>query len=171
LIFGCNKYIITQFLTNGENMKLQIAFLFSIILLITGCSISNEKVNTPILNSQSQSQQQTNIKSKIIDDTPNWILNPDKQNYICATGSSKVLNDKKTMKKIAFMRAKANISIQIKIYINTQSKLIQNSNGKSKFTISSTHQSTNMLKNIKIMNTYIDEKNQIYYIRVCSKKH
>ena len=108
-------------------------------------------------------------KETTVSKTLNWILNPELKNKICAIGSSAIQED---MKKIAKLKAKSNISKEIKIYIETQSikkTTCTSQNCKSDFTTSSIHQSSNLLKNIKLENEYLDKKNNIYYIRLCTE--
>lgn len=136
-------------------MKLKTISLFIVLPLLFISCTSNNQVNV-------------NKIKKVKDNTPNWILNPNKQNHICSIGSAPI-TDKKTTNTIARMKAKSNLSKQISIYIDSQSKSMRNSNGKSKYTSSSSQQSTNMLKNIKFTDNYTDSTNNRYYIRACSK--
>ena len=129
-------------------MKIKILFLSISFLLFVGCS-TNKTVNTPIKN------------------TPKWIQNPNKTNHICALGSSSITTAK-TTNMIATLKAKAKISKQIKIYIQTK-KVSNKSDKNSSFHKYSTHQSTNMLRDIKVHNSYTNRSTNIYYIRMCSK--
>ncbi|MEA2018113.1 MAG: LPP20 family lipoprotein [Campylobacterota bacterium] len=144
-------------------LKLSASILISSLLLI-GCG-STPQPSKVISNSKKTITPKPIIKKT----SPNWILNPNKQNHICAIGSSKLSSDKKTMKKIASMKAKANISKQIKIYIDSKSKASKNNNGKSTYTTSSTQQSTNMLRGVKVVDNYEDKQNNIFYLRTCTK--
>lgn len=146
-----------------SKLKIQLSILILTALIISGCSSSNKQIKTPIVKKTIVYK-----KDMKIDDTPKWILNPNKHNYICSIGSASI-TDKKTTNTIAKMKAKANISKQISIYIDSQSKSIKNRNGKSKFTTSSSQQSTNMLRGIKFVDNYTDKPNNRYYIRACSK--
>jgi hypothetical protein len=134
-------------------------------LLFISCTSNNQ----PNVNKKSKIKKVI-VKQKQIpkNNTPNWIFNPNKQNHICSIGSASI-TDKKTTNTIASMKAKSNISKQISIYINSQSKSMKSSNGKSKYTTSSSQQSTNMLRGIKFTDKYKDTENNRYYIRACSK--
>jgi len=146
-------------------MKFKLLFLTLTIVLITGCTTSS-KISTP---TKQIKKLHVKKESQIVDNTPIWILNPNKKNHICAIGSAKLSSDKETMEKIASMKSKANISKQIKIYIDSKSKSIKNGNGNSIYTTSSTQQSTNMLRDLKVVDNYTDKENKKYYIRTCSK--
>ena len=146
-------------------MKLKTILIFMLLpLLFISCTFDNQ----PNVNKKSKEKVVVTKKRIVKDSVPNWIFNPNKQNYICSIGSAPI-RDKKTTNIIAKMKAKANISKQINIYIKSESKSIQNSNGKSKYTSSSVQQSTNILRDVKFIDNYIDKKNNIYYVRVCIK--
>ena len=147
-------------------MKLKtISILIVLPLLFIGCT-SNKQPN---VDKKSKIKKVIVAQKQIVkDNTPNWILNPEKPNYICAIGSAPI-TDKKTTTTIARIKAKANISKQISIYINSKSISMKNSSGKSKYTSSSSQQSTNMLRDVKFTDNYTDKRNNRYYIRACSK--
>ena len=112
------------------------------------------------------------IKTTPIDNTPKWILNPNKANYVCSIGSAKLTSINEA-KKIANIKAKANISKNISIYINSENIAKINCTSKEckkEFNKFSEQQSTNMLTNISVLDEYIDEKNNRYYQRVCTSK-
>lgn len=140
-------------------MKLLILSLSLFAVSFTSCSSTN------------QVEQKTTTSSKIIKQKPNWLINTNKENSICAIGSSNIIN--KNYKDISLVKTKANISKKIKIYIETQlnsSTTCKNQNCRKSFDTFSKHQSTNMLNNINIENQYIDNKNNIYYTRACTSK-
>ena len=154
------------FFMNFKYKKLHLNIL--LITFLIGCSsISNKPQDTfskDKHNNDTKIAKKQSIKYKI----PSWLINPNKSDQICAIGTANA-NSGIDMKKIAFIRAKAEISKQINIYIESQITSSKNSNGKSIFATSSSHQSTNMLKNIKIVNEYLDKNDNIYYVRACSK--
>ena len=135
-------------------------------LLIVGCGSTNQTTLQPKVSVKQTTHKV--IKTKKSDNTPKWILNPNKANYICSIGSAPI-TDEKTTKTIAKLKAKANIGKQITIYINKQSRMSKDNNGKSSFQTTSSQQSTNMLRGIKVSNTYTDKPNNRFYIRMCSK--
>jgi len=152
------------------------SILFTSILLISGCSTSTNQVNKsnnieevqfkPIVQNQIKEQE-----SKKIDPTPKWIINPNKENHICSIGSSNI-TDIATSKKIAFITAKARISEEIEVYIeskSTLSKKCNNNECKKSYTSKISQQSTNMLRGVKAVDTYKDNKHNRLYVRACTK--
>ena len=138
-----------------------ILFIISSIFYI-GCSNTITQINN-ISNSKKNTNNQ-NLK------LPKWIQNPQNKNKICAIGSSKKQNN---MKEIAQLKAKANISKNISLYIQSQSiKKIKcnKTNCNDSFSTNSTHQSNTMLKDVKIINEYFDKQNNIYYLKMCINK-
>jgi len=124
-------------------------FIIFIGFIFIACSSKNT-INKPY-----SKQQQTTIN------LPLWIQNPQNKNKICAIGSSKQQNN---MKQIAQLKAKANISKNISLYIHSQSIK------KKQYHSNTMQQSTNMLKNIQINNEYLDKQNNIYYLQMCIDK-
>ena len=129
--------------------------------LFMGCG-SSQPANTKIISD----------KKDIINTVPKWINNPNKQNQICAIGSSKIFktND---YEKVAYIKAKSNISKQISMYLYTASFEEMDCNSKEckkSFKRFSQHQSTNMLNNILISDKYSDNIAKKYYIRACVPK-
>ena len=103
---------------------------------------------------------------------PDWIMNSNRDGYICNVGSASLENNLAITKKIATIQAKANISQEIQSYIKTQSKLethCKNQECKEKFSSKTNITSTQMIRNIQIINQYIDTKKGIYYIRLCTE--
>lgn len=135
------------------DMNFNLIFLF---LFVAGCSSSSQNISA-------------SLEQKDYNNTPPWIVNPNKKNQICSIGSVPIQVDEKINISIAILRAKANISKEISIYVDSQSESIKNSHGKSEFSNLTSLQSTNLLKNIKIIDTYIDTINNMYYLRACSK--
>lgn len=141
-----------------KNSLFIISFLF-----LAGCSSNTPTPKKPAkINTQAP-------KQKELDLTPKWVYSPSDDRNICSIGSSKILRDKKMMNKIASMKAKANISKEISLYIETQSKT-QKKSKSSSFTTTSSQQSTNMLKSVKIVNEFEDKKNDMFYLRACVQK-
>jgi hypothetical protein len=146
-------------------------FTIAISAFISGCS------TTPVSPS-TQKQQPIEVKKKPIckeevkSSLPNWILNPNKNGFICDIGSSRVNAKMSTTKKVALITAKARISEQVKLYINTQSNSEAsciNDECKKEFHTKTNIQSSNMIKNIRTLNDYTDVLNNIYYVQVCTK--
>ncbi|MEA2017637.1 MAG: LPP20 family lipoprotein [Campylobacterota bacterium] len=147
-------------------LKLSVSILISSLLLI-GCG-STPQPSKEISNSKKTITPKPIIKNT----TPNWILNPNKQNQICSIGSANITKIDET-KKIAFIKAKSNISKEIKLHINSQTSKQLNCNNsecKKEFNKFSQQQSTNMLNNISLSDEYVDTKNNRYYVRACSAK-
>lgn len=143
-------------------MRLKYIAILLIFLFIIGCSSTN--------NSTTQSIQKDFNQ---IETLPNWIMNPNQDNFICAVGSSIIEDNIYTTTKTANIKAKAKISEQINVYINSQSILHKKCNTdecKKTFSSKITQQSTNMLTNIKELNNFKDIKNNIYYTRICTPK-
>ncbi|MEA2017760.1 MAG: hypothetical protein U9N59_04870 [Campylobacterota bacterium] len=147
-------------------LKLSVSILISSLLLI-GCG------STPQPSKEISNSKKTITPKPIIKNTsPNWILNPNKQNQVCSIGSANITKIDET-KKIAFIKAKSNISKEIKLHINSQTSKQLNCNNsecKKEFNKFSQQQSTNMLNNISLSDEYVDTKNNRYYVRACSAK-
>ncbi len=122
-----------------------------LVFLFHGCSSSKQESVTI-----QKCVESVTVKT----DVPNWITNPSKENSICSIGSAPIA-DMKTTRTIALMSAKANISKEIEVYVDTFSS------NKTEFTSFSSEQSTNMLKDVKIVDRYEDNLNHIYYLRAC----
>lgn len=87
-------------------------------------------------------------------------------NKICALGFSQNKN-KKIARKIALLRAKAEISRILHINISNEIDSKISSNGKHYFQTKSTQDSLSYLKNLKIENE--SYKNNIYTIKICKE--
>jgi len=114
---------------------------------------------------------QTNITTPKTNFIPEWILNPNSPNQICAVGSAN-LNDK-DYQKIALLKAKSNISKEINIYINSsliRSEYYTNKEYKKQFDTFSHHQALNMLNDIQVINRFIDKAHNRFYLRACTPK-
>lgn len=146
-------------------------------LLISGCSTATNQVNKsnnikdiqskPIVKKQIKQQEH-----KKLDPTPKWVINPNKENHICSTGSANI-SDIITAKKIAYITAKARISEEIEVYVESQSTLSKecsNDECKKSYTSKISQQSTNMLRGVKAVDTYQDNKHNRLYVRACTQK-
>jgi hypothetical protein len=134
------------------NKYINIFTITNIVLFISSCSSSNN------INSNSNKKQ-------------SWIYNAQMPNQICAIGSS--TNNLKAKDK-ALLKAKANISKQLQIYINskkTKSISCTTKECKTQYKVFSSQQSSQMLNNISIINRYIDNNTNRYYLRACTPKN
>lgn len=150
-----------------NSMKKQISILALALFVVTGCTTSQKSVTTPKKQTKTK---QTAQKPK--SNLPQWLMNPNSgmPNHICANGFSKIMKKERTMNKIAFIKAKANISKQISIYIDEQTTVKTNAKGESTLSSNSRQQSTNMIRNVKITDEYKDKPNELFYVRVCTPK-
>ena len=153
-------------------MKQTIVSLTTITFLLSGCGGS-----TPTPSEVKVKKTTTKITlSKPIEkvsNLPSWIVSPsNKDGYICEVGSCAISENTKMTKKVALIQAKSNISSQIETYIDSQVKLKTDCiSDECKSTISSqiTAQSTNMIRNVKVVDNYTDTNENLYYVRACSK--
>lgn len=149
--------------------------VFSYILV--GCSSNDPQPNMTTESKTLASKQTVNEVAedvnKIKESTSlSWIDNPNREGYICEVGFAKINGDEDLTKKIAKIEAKAGISQTIESYIKTQSTLEASCNNdecKNKFSSKTHISSTQMIKNIEIVNQYTDVDKGIYYIHLCSK--
>jgi len=152
-------------------------FLFLVPIIFTACgnntklgSVVPHNIEKPSVAITQQKSTVTNKPKKKINPIPSWIYNSKKQNNICSVGSSTIQSNIANTQKIAKIQAKASISEQIKVYINSLSILKKSCTDEkcsSSYSTTSQQQSTNMLHNIKYINSYTDNKNNIYYVRAC----
>ena len=144
-------------------------FLFSvssIALILSGCS-DNPKITPP----HKDPVKQTVKKQTPKDLTPFWVYDPSKPNQICAIGSTPNISGAKNK---AFIKAKANIGKEIKIYIqseNTKSIKCTTKDCKISYKYFSNQQSSQMLNDIVITDRYVDNHNNRYYLRACTVKN
>ena len=89
-----------------------------------------------------------------------------KTDEICAIGYGNA-KDKKTARKIAILRAKAEISRILKINIDNEIDSEISSNGKKSFQTSSHQDSLSYLKNLKIKKETF--KNGVYRVKICKE--
>lgn len=141
------------------------------VLVFIGVLLSFLGCSSPSTPSVQKEENVRNVEVIAVDARPNWIKNPNEENKVCAVGSSKKSADIKLMNKIAFLKAKANISKEIEIYIETELDSKYQSSGVSKISTSARQQSTNMLRNVKVVDTYEDSKHGIYYLKACMQKN
>ena len=161
--------------------KYLILLIISIVVILNSCSSVQPKLaqkvevkkviiqpkNVKVIKSR-KVQTPSIYKSYL----PDWIMNTNRDGYICNIGSALLDNNLGITKKIATIQAKANISQDIQSYISTQSKLetnCKNQECKEKFSSKINITSTQMIKNVKIINQYTDTKKGIYYIHLCTK--
>lgn len=135
---------------------MRVEVLVVLLVSMLGCNNSSKTVSPP------------KVEPMVVSNTPSWISNPSKEGYICSIGSASLSNIN-TMQSIAKIKAKANISREINTYINSQSKLVKSSTGKSAYTSISSQQSVSMLNDIEYINNFTDTMSNRYYIRACSK--
>lgn len=158
-------------------MKKKFIILVMALVLVTGCNSSKNNVTNQSLNYtqtiKSSSNKKDNKQAVIKKEeslTPKWILNPNKENQICSVGQAKMSN-LATAKKIAFITAKARISEQIKVSIQSESTISKNCTSeecKKSYSSKIRQQSTNMLRNIKTVDTYQDKKSNLLYVHACT---
>ena len=139
-------------------------FIIAIVstLLLSGCSSAEPN---PIVT---QSKTIETIESY----QPDWIINSNKDGYLCNIGYSKLNKNLAITKKIANIEAKANISQDIQSHIKTQIELetnCKNEECKDKYSSKINITSKQMIRNVKIVNQYTDTKKGIYYIHLCMK--
>jgi hypothetical protein len=70
--------------------------------------------------------------------------------------------------KVALLTAKANISKQIKIYIANKLLTTKDNQNNSTLRTTSHQQSTNMIRDIEIVDSYTDKEDNRLYLRVCT---
>lgn len=151
------------------NLKLFIQLLFTLVLVGCAHNTQNTTVQKQTLQlnkTESKQSKLSNIKEPI--KYPKWIVTPNKKGYICSIGSSKISLSNYRTKKIALVTAKAAISRQIKVHIQTKSNF-SHENGKISFHTKSKHQTINMVKNIKVTDEFVDTSSKRLYLRVCTK--
>jgi hypothetical protein len=148
------------------------------IILLSGCGSVEPKPEVNKIESEKIPTQQKKIKkvsTPIVQKSylPNWIMNANsKKGYMRNIGSSVLNPNMAITKKVATIQAKANISQDIRSYIDTQVELQENCKNdecKSKFSSRTKITSTQTIRNIEIKNHFTDTKQKIYYIQVCSK--
>lgn len=103
---------------------------------------------------------------------PSWIKNSNRDGYICSIGYANISQDILMAKKIAIVRAKANMSENIMSHIETQDTLkveCKNNNCEKDFDSKTSITSAQMIRDTQTENEYINEKENLYYIRLCSK--
>ena len=154
-------------------MNYLLIILTALTLVISGCSSKEPQVKSAVEKEptriEATSRETSENKQSHL---PNWIMNPNKNGYICDIGSSQLQVKMSITEKAAFITAKAGISEQIEIYVETEQKKEANcisEECKSEFTTKTNLSSTNMIQDIAIEDTYIDEEHRVYYVRVCSK--
>ena len=161
--------------------KYLILLIISTVIILSGCGSIQPKTVQKVKAGKVIVQQKNvkvtkskKVQTPIIHKSylPNWIINSNRDGYICNIGSAKLDNNLGITKKITTIQAKANISQNIQSYINTQTELetnCKNQECKEKFSSKTNITSTQMIRNIKIINQYTDTKKGIYYIHLCTK--
>ena len=142
-----------------------------LIFIFVGCAAPSHPIHS---SSKSKIIEETSPKEVPQNNLPKWILEPNIDGYICAVGSAKkqVDGDVSTQKKIALITAKANISKQIEIYIEselTMNKKCSASECQSDMNFKSRQQSMNMIRNIQIKNEWVDPNDKTMYLLVATQ--
>lgn len=148
-------------------------FPIAMIALISGCTATSfTSLAQKQRLSQEQLQKKSIIKKEATSSLPDWILDSNKDGYICGIGSSQLHAKMSMTKKIALIAAKAKISEQIKTFVDAQQKVEAkciNEECNNKYSSITNLSSSNMITNSRITDKYLDDANNIYYVRVCSK--
>ena len=151
-------------------------FLIGIVFL-TGCSsvkpiVANQEHKSQERKSQEHKSQERKSHNSKRTYKPNWITNSNVKGSICNIGSAVINNNFGITKRIATIKAKSNISQEIQSYISTKIKLetkCLNQECKERFSSKINIKSTQMIRNVKEINQYIDTNKGIYYIHLCTK--
>ena len=147
----------------GDKMNFKHILLFIVIINFIGCSKSFV----------SHSTKPDEYKATKVQELPSWILNPNQKNHICDIGSSKLKKDILATKKIAKIKAKRNISEQMKVFIISQTINTQkcdNLDCSTSFNSIIQQESSNILEgDIFYPNEHIDKEDEVYYVRACIK--
>ena len=138
------------------------------IIVLSGCTEQpqikhHDKLSTP--------QSKQTIATPTEKSLPLWIMNPNQEGYLCEVGSVTIQDKFSITKRTALIIAKARISQQIKLYVDTQlQQNIECNNDRCKTVVTSktTLISSNMIKNVTVHNSYHDNKNQRYYMHLCT---
>jgi hypothetical protein len=162
-------------------MKTYLTIPILLAIILSGCGSVEPKPTANKVESKkisNQSPKAEKIKPQkdstitISKSYPDWIMNSNRDGYVCNIGSSTLNGNLAITKKIANIEAKANISQDIKSYIKTQTELetnCRNQECKNKFSSKTNITSTQMIRNVETINQYTDTKKSIYYIHLCSK--
>lgn len=122
------------------------------LLYFTGCSKKLNKT-TPI--KVEKKMQKESI--------PQWVLTPNIDGYVGGVGITKVISNKRKQEKLVVMSAKAALTKNIKVKID--SELVKKADNKGEKDVTSIKKlsSSQMLGNLKKKASWID-KNNNYYI-------
>jgi hypothetical protein len=139
------------------------------IVFLSGCGSHVEP------ESQQEKPQKVIKKSVslIVEVLPTWVMNPTKEGYICEVGSSSIYEKMALTKRTALIIAKANISKEIKLYIDTQitkKSHCEGDNCQKEIHSKSTLTSSNMIRNVSVIDSYHDTDTARYYIHLCTSK-
>jgi len=142
--------------------------VLALIFILVGCS---DTARPKKLSKPRTEQSTLNAPSKP-SPTPFWVKNPySDTSKICGLGSSS-LNDT-NFESAANMGAKADISEQIQLYINTQFEVrtgCKNHECQKKVSSWAQLQSAEMVRNTKHTNRWKDPVQKRYYIQLCTTK-
>ena len=173
MILKCKLDSILNYFYLWETMNYLLMILTTLTLMTSGCSTTKPQVKS-VVEKEPTKQVATSRKTSEVKQSglPTWIMNPNKNGYICDVGTSQLQAKMSITKKVAFITAKAGISEQIRIYVETEQKREAScisEECKSKFSTKTHLSSTNMIQDIAIEDSYTDEEHSIYYVRVCTK--
>ncbi|QOY53004.1 hypothetical protein [Candidatus Sulfurimonas baltica] len=127
--------------------------IISSILFFSGC-VKQKQIT--VTNSMQVKTIEKNSK-------PVWISNPNYKGYNGVVGYAEKQRNKKLQKKIALITAKARLSAQLNIHVESIVTLYSSSKDNTQEVHSSSHQtSSNHIQNVIVKDEYIDKDGALY---------